>query len=247
MSLTLTNMNRDSATPEATVKRCKRGHLMTPENTAKNGKNVTCRACNNARNKVWRAANPEKNKEMQRAASLKFRRAQGALPEHGNGRKTHCPQGHEYTEENTYRYGGMRQCKVCRKVRVNESFERHKEKRLAEGRAWREANAERHRANARAWSKNNRERANLNGRIKSQRKRAGGTLTKADWRLILDVYGEACLACGKPEVTIDHVIPLFYGGLNVISNVQPLCGFHNTSKGTKTIDYRPFPWEELAA
>lgn len=28
--------------------------------------------------------------------------------------KTHCPQGHEYNESNTYRYRGMRQCHTCR-------------------------------------------------------------------------------------------------------------------------------------
>jgi HNH endonuclease len=247
MSFILTNMSRDSATPEATVKRCKRGHLMTPENIAKNGKNVTCRICRSAAQNAWRAANPEKARESSRKGALKYRRARGALPEHGNGRKTHCPQGHEYTEENTYLYRGMRQCKTCRKVRVRESFARHREEHLAIQARWRAANLERHRASARDWLKNNREQANLNSRLKKQRRRNGGTLTKADWRLVLDVYGEACLACGKPEVTIDHVIPVSVGGLNVISNVQPLCGFHNTSKGTRTVDYRPFPWEELVA
>jgi hypothetical protein len=33
---------------------------------------------------------------------------------HPNGSKTHCPQGHEYTDENTYvRPSGKRQCKAC--------------------------------------------------------------------------------------------------------------------------------------
>lgn len=31
-----------------------------------------------------------------------------------NRSKTHCPKGHEYTEENTYRHGGGRHCKTCR-------------------------------------------------------------------------------------------------------------------------------------
>ena len=31
--------------------------------------------------------------------------------------KTHCPQGHEYSEENTYRWGGMRHCRECGRVR----------------------------------------------------------------------------------------------------------------------------------
>jgi hypothetical protein len=33
-------------------------------------------------------------------------------------RKTHCPYGHPYDEENTYRYNGRRQCKACMRERV---------------------------------------------------------------------------------------------------------------------------------
>ena len=29
--------------------------------------------------------------------------------------KTHCPQGHEYTEENTYRWKNQRHCRACRR------------------------------------------------------------------------------------------------------------------------------------
>ncbi len=30
---------------------------------------------------------------------------------------THCPHGHEYTEENTYTWGNMRHCKQCNRER----------------------------------------------------------------------------------------------------------------------------------
>lgn len=34
--------------------------------------------------------------------------------------KTHCPRGHEYTEENTYiKRKGSRECRACRKERKN--------------------------------------------------------------------------------------------------------------------------------
>lgn len=41
-------------------------------------------------------------------------------------RRTHCPQGHEYTETNTYRRksNGNRQCKTCSKIRVREHLRR---------------------------------------------------------------------------------------------------------------------------
>ena len=35
-----------------------------------------------------------------------------------NGNKTHCPQGHDYTEANTYRYNGGRYCRTCSTERM---------------------------------------------------------------------------------------------------------------------------------
>ena len=43
-----------------------------------------------------------------------------------NLRKTHCPQGHPYDEENTYRHRGKRQCQLCRQVRRDEYHARQK-------------------------------------------------------------------------------------------------------------------------
>jgi hypothetical protein len=36
-----------------------------------------------------------------------------------NARKTHCPKGHEYTEENTYMFRGSRYCMECRNSRTS--------------------------------------------------------------------------------------------------------------------------------
>jgi len=38
----------------------------------------------------------------------------------GKGSQTHCPQGHEYTDENTYVYDGTRVCKTCKRRRTAE-------------------------------------------------------------------------------------------------------------------------------
>ena len=35
-----------------------------------------------------------------------------------NAAKTHCPQGHEYNEDNTYRYGNGRYCRTCRREQM---------------------------------------------------------------------------------------------------------------------------------
>lgn len=40
----------------------------------------------------------------------------GVGPTAINATKTHCPQGHEYTEENTYRSVKGRECRMCRRT-----------------------------------------------------------------------------------------------------------------------------------
>ncbi len=45
--------------------------------------------------------------------------------------RTHCRHGHEYTEENTYRYPDGRQCKTCTR-RLNQEY-RAKKKPSQEG------------------------------------------------------------------------------------------------------------------
>jgi len=39
----------------------------------------------------------------------------GDSPPARNSRKTHCPNGHEYSPENTYHSGG-RHCRICKKA-----------------------------------------------------------------------------------------------------------------------------------
>jgi 5-methylcytosine-specific restriction endonuclease McrA len=71
----------------------------------------------------------------------------------------------------------------------------------------------------------------------------GGTFRAAEWRNLKASYQNTCLCCGRtePEIKLvpDHVIPLALGGKNEISNLQPLCGECNQSKGIQTTDYRP--------
>lgn len=47
-----------------------------------------------------------------------------------NKRKTHCPQKHEYTEQNTYRYksNNRRDCKICMKERMRINYLNRKQK-----------------------------------------------------------------------------------------------------------------------
>lgn len=96
---------------------------------------------------------------------------------------------------------------------------------------------------ASAWTKANPALVSqIKRRYKSKRKvwEMTGSFTQDEWDVLCDYYGKKCLSCGRTDakLTVDHVVPLSVGGTNSIENIQPLCGSCNSSKGTKTIDYR---------
>jgi len=70
----------------------------------------------------------------------------------------------------------------------------------------------------------------------------GGIVTAEQWETLKRKYNYTCLRCKKrePEIALtrDHVLPLEFGGLHVIENIQPLCKSCNSWKHTKHIDYR---------
>ena len=69
--------------------------------------------------------------------------------------------------------------------------------------------------------------------------KGGGTYTPEAWLAACDRADNRCLRCGSDEpLTVDHVIPINYGGPNTIENLQPLCRRCNSIKGTNSTDYR---------
>lgn len=69
-----------------------------------------------------------------------------------------------------------------------------------------------------------------------------GDFSESAWQAMKERYNFTCLRCGKkePEITlsIDHVIPIAFGGAHTESNIQPLCTICNIKKHTKVTDYR---------
>lgn len=104
---------------------------------------------------------------------------------------------------------------------------------------WREENPDKLRRATKRWRKNN---PGYGHKRRVQKKENGGNFTADEWEMVCEYYNYRCLACGKKKsLTADHVIPVSRGGSNDISNIQPLCKRCNSSKGTRTTDYRTKP------
>ncbi len=76
----------------------------------------------------------------------------GAADRSNQPRKTHCLQGHEYTDENTYTYSdGARQCRQCDRRYQAVYRSSLGEERNRSTQEWQKRNPEKHAANQRAW------------------------------------------------------------------------------------------------
>lgn len=47
--------------------------------------------------------------------------------------------------------------------------------------------------------------------------------------------GRPCAMCGGPADTIDHIVPLSFGGSNVPDNLQPACRSCNNKRQSKAV------------
>ena len=70
---------------------------------------------------------------------------------------------------------------------------------------------------------------------------AAGCFSVEDWLMLKKICNYSCMMCGKKEseikLTIDHIIPLIWGGNNYITDVQPLCRSCNSKKGSKLSNF----------
>ncbi|HXJ43184.1 MAG TPA: HNH endonuclease [Bryobacteraceae bacterium] len=63
--------------------------------------------------------------------------------------------------------------------------------------------------------------------------------TDDEWLDLCERHSFRCACCKADEpLTRDHIIPLSLGGLDVISNIQPLCRGCNSRKHQDATDYR---------
>jgi uncharacterized protein YdaU (DUF1376 family) len=82
-----------------------------------------------------------------------------------------------------------------------------------------------------------------NGRKRSERlaeARKKGRHNKGQWQALLDATGHQCVKCRAAdcELVKDHITPIYQGGSDAISNIQPLCVRCNSSKSADDTDFR---------
>ena len=87
-----------------------------------------------------------------------------------------------------------------------------------------------------------RDRRRRNQAIRSERMaaaRARGTHTKAEWDALVRRFGGRCVRCGTSSYHVerDHITPVYQGGSDSISNIQPLCARCNCSKGPESFNW----------
>jgi 5-methylcytosine-specific restriction endonuclease McrA len=109
-----------------------------------------------------------------------------------------------------------------------------------QAKTWAQKNKQRKTATDKAWVKSNPDKFKAaQHRHRTAKKSNGGSFTAAEWTALCKHYHNRCLRCGKRrKLTADHVIPVSKGGSSNISNIQPLCGPCNSSKGIKSTDFR---------
>lgn len=171
-----------------------------------------------------------------------------------------CKRSKTYSEY----YGNRRSsdgagsvCIACEQIRLRTLYLARREEIKKRTKEWRkahpeafkasrskhyEANKAKMKARSLQWSRENKEAgATKQIRRRVRKKGNGGSHTTREWMDLCLLHGGQCLCCGttaKP-LTRDHVVPVEHGGSNNIDNIQPLCKSCNSTKGAKTIDYRP--------
>lgn len=66
-----------------------------------------------------------------------------------------------------------------------------------------------------------------------------GTHTAEEWKALTSEFNFRCVRCGGTYFNVerDHIVPLYQGGSDSITNIQPLCAPCNTGKGPETFNW----------
>lgn len=148
----------------------------------------------------------------------------------------------EFSKRSKARDGLQSRCKSCVKTYYDETSEIQK----VNAEAWRLANPERRKQTNQAYRESERGKAIRKSHRVARKavERGAGHMPNAGQTLaiLIGKYGNKCLVpgCNNVDVTVDHVVPLSWGGPHSLGNLQLLCNAHNLIKGNRNAnDYRP--------
>jgi 5-methylcytosine-specific restriction endonuclease McrA len=127
-----------------------------------------------------------------------------------------------------------------RRIKARAYAEAHREERAAYFRAYEETNREQRNAKNRDYAETHREEASARARAsraanperarvharnrRALKKENGGTYTPAEWRALLDWFGNVCLRCGATEaLSTDHVVPITCGWVSATHTLCSRC------------------------
>lgn len=197
------------------------------------GERNRCITCATNRHREWVKNNPERTKELKRES---YARHSEENRERDRKRRAENPE--------LYRERG----RASRARNIERAREHDRQRNQANPRRsreatlkWYRANKEHHLSVGQKWRKENREATcAISARRRARIYGNEGDYTGVEFKKLCSQYDNRCLACGRNDIplTADHIVPVSCGGSNYIDNIQPLCQSCNSSKGTKTIDYR---------
>lgn len=198
-----------------TCKRCEQTQPISNFHALKSnldGHRGICKACK----KLEDAARYQRNIEANRAKALAYYRAnkehyaETFAKKYVENRDAIAEKRRLQRLENIWQY----------KKQERAMYQKHREKKLAQGRIW---------------SKNNPDKT----RAQNQKRRARLANAKTFLVRPKDVerlYKSKCLFCeNRQRIDLDHAIPLSRGGDHSIGNLIPLCDNCNSTKYNKTI------------
>lgn len=72
--------------------------------------------------------------------------------------------------------------------------------------------------------------------------RSKGSHIQSEWASLQEEFDYNCVGCGIGKLPLlkDHILPICLGGNDSIKNIQPLCVYCNSSKGTDSFNWVEF-------
>ena len=170
-----------------------------------------------------------KNRRNRSEQYAQYERSRANLPRRIEARRKYQKQHRERISEYKTRWAEDNGKRVAASKR--DHYERNRAEVISRSRKWGENNPDKVKT----------AKANNRRKRRAAKYASRGNFTAQEFKELCEKYGNKYLRCGDTEAVLeaDHVVPLTRGGLDDISNIQPLCGYCNRRKFVEILDYRP--------